>query len=91
MAADHPLPGDLVIREERSRRGTTSFFVVNVHPDTRVNEQHPDLDSAIAHARVALAKQRGEIWRAIDGPEPRYERLTGIACTAPSTKRYNGF
>jgi hypothetical protein len=81
---DHPLPGDLVVREVVEPTGvrSTSTFIVTTYPQTHVAAgPYQSLGYAIKQAR-ALAGQRGGllVWREENGPtEAAYEDVTELA------------
>lgn len=77
---DHPLPGDLVIREAtKDPRIAASLFVITLHPHPQANGQTPhDLASAVGRARHVASARGGhlQIWHEIKRPQRTYEKLS---------------
>ena len=77
VATDHPLPGDLVIREIRPSRGKPRVFVITLHPNRDLGGvPYPNLTSVVEHARLVASKRGGhlQIWRELVGDI--YQNLT---------------
>ena len=78
MPADHPLPGDFVIREKRAAEGIAPLFVITLYPHRTVSKvPYVKLETAMSHARLVAAK-RGhvQVWREVNNPPRTYERVT---------------
>jgi hypothetical protein len=78
MPADHPLPGDFVVREKRGPDGIAPLFVITLYPHRTVTKvPYAKLETAVNHARLVAAK-RGhvQVWREINHPPGKYERVT---------------
>ena len=78
MRADHPLPGDFVVREKRGPDGIAPLFVITLYPHRTVTKvPYAKLETAVNHARLVAAK-RGhvQVWREINHPPGKYERVT---------------
>ena len=76
MATDHPLPGDLVIREERV--SPAPLYVITVHPNPATKSHtYPELTAAVERARQVAATMGGQlqVWREVQGARGGYERI----------------
>ena len=78
MPADHPLPGDFVIRIERAAEGIAPLFIILLYPHRTVTKvPYASLETAMNHARLVAAK-RGhvQVWREVNDRPGAYERVT---------------
>lgn len=78
MANDHPLPGDLIVREDHVHPGIAPLFVISIHPHRTISRAYSDFRTAVEHAQQVATKRAGQlqVWREVANKPPHYENLT---------------